>query len=187
MQFITDYYQVFLTAHVLTMVLGLGAATVSDILFFKFLQDLKIVSYEFNVLSVLKHIIMVGILLIIFTGLLLYSSNMAAFNASPAFLLKSVIVGVIFMNGIALHLWVAPKLLQLDLTKHDPAHVHYRMLAFGLGAVSVTSWYSAFFLAMLKQYASFTFMQGLLGYIALLGIAVIGSQLVGWYLSRVAK
>jgi len=185
-EFIQAYYQIFLTAHILTIVVGLGAATVSDILFFRFLQDFKVDASEFKVLGMLKNIIMVSIICIIITGFLLYISDVAGFNASPAFLLKSFIVLTIFINGIALHMWVAPRLLQLDLTKHDPAHTRYRILAFGLGAISVVSWYSAFLLAMLKRYVSFTLTQGLAAFVVLLVVSILGSQLVGWWLSKKA-
>jgi ABC-type transport system involved in Fe-S cluster assembly fused permease/ATPase subunit len=81
---------------------------------------------------------------------------------------------------------VAPHMLQLDLHYHDKRHTHLRHVAFTLGAISVTSWYSTFLLAMFKRYLNFTFLQGLGWYIAIVLVAIVCSQVLGWYLSKKA-
>lgn len=178
MNLLAEFSLYFLTLHVLAVIVGMGGATVSDILFFKFLQDYRISKKEVEVLHVLKDVVMGAIIMIIVSGLLLYVPATDAYNASPMFLLKATIVGVVTLNGIALHMFVAPRLLELDLHHKDTQSAHYRYFAFALGAVSVTSWYSAFFIAMLKTKMLFTYTQGLIGYCILLACALIGSQIM---------
>ncbi|MGF1639108.1 MAG: hypothetical protein ACFCUU_18675, partial [Cyclobacteriaceae bacterium] len=50
-----------------------------------------------------------------------------------------------------------------------------KRIAFALGGISILSWYSAFFLAMIKILSEFTFMTLLIGYLIPL-ILVIGAS-----------
>jgi hypothetical protein len=182
-----SFFPYILTLHIFAMAIGLGGATVSDILFFKFLNDYKISKKEVEVLHVLKDVIMGAMLIITLSGLGLYLPNMAAYNTSAGFMLKATITGVVLINGIALHMVIAPHMLKLNLHQKSKLHIEYRKLAFALGAISVTSWYSAFLLAMLKNELTFTYIQGLIGYVVLIILAITGSQLLGWYLVRKAR
>ena len=186
MSVLADFKLYFLTLHILSMAIGLGGATVSDILFFKFLKDYKISKKEVEVLTVLKNVVMGAIIVIFISGFALYLPAMAKYNANPRFVLKAFITGVVMLNGFALHMIVAPHLIELDLHCNDSEHNYRRYIAFALGAVSVCSWYSVFFIAMLKTEMSFTFTQGLMGYVCLIAVAITCSQLLGMYLVKQA-
>lgn len=177
----------FLTAHILGMVLGLGGATIADILFFRFLKDYKISAKECDVLNLLKRVILGALALIIISGLALYVSDVARYDASGPFRAKMLIVGIITMNGIALHLIVAPHLLRLDLHRHQERYRSWRRIAFMLGGVSVCSWYSAFFIAMLKSILpqDFRILTG--SYLACLAVALGTSQVIEWHLAAKAR
>lgn len=168
----------FLTAHILGTVLGLGGASIADILFFRFLKDYRISAKECDILGLLKGVILGALGLIIVSGIALYLTDMAYYNASGPFMTKMLIVGIITINGIALHTVVAPYLLRLDLKRHHKRYRSWRRMAFTLGGVSVCSWYSVFFIAMLKSVLpqDFTFLFG--GYLVVLIITLFVSQLM---------
>ncbi len=184
---VTEYKVFILTAHILGTVLGLGGATVADILFFRFLKDYKISRLECDVLSILKKVILGALSLIIASGIGLCFTDMVLYSASGPFLAKMLIVGVITINGIALHLIIAPHLLRLDLKLHHKRHREWRRTAFALGGISVCSWYCAFFIAMLKSVLpqSFVFLFG--GYLALLLLTIVATQVIERRLTTMAR
>ncbi len=146
--------RIWLTLHVLGVCVGLGGATITDVLFFKFLKDFRISNKEADVMRTLSHVIVGALFLILISGVALYLPAMAKYNASPAFIAKMTIVVVLTINGLFLHEYVSPKLVRLSFTAHHqptPRLRRLRHLAFALGAVSATSWYFTFFLAMLKS------------------------------------
>jgi uncharacterized membrane protein len=145
--------RVWLTLHVLGVCVGLGGATITDVLFFKFLKDFRISNKEADVMRTLSHVIIGALVLILLSGMALYAGDMAKYNMSHPFIAKMIIVLVLTINGMVLHEYVSPKLVRLSFAAHHhptPKLRALRHLAFALGAVSATSWYFTFFLAMLK-------------------------------------
>lgn len=185
--FFQNHQTKFLTFHILGVVLGLGGATISDILFFKFLKDYRISKKEEEVLHLLKNFMLSALGIIIVTGFALYWPAASYYNGSAPFLVKAIGVGVITLNGIALHVYVAPHLIHLNLKNHQKMGRNWHRLAFALGAVSVVSWYSVFFIAMLKSNLTWSFGILLSAYLVLLGVGVLGSQWVEVYLSKKAN
>ena len=181
-----------LTLHLLGVSLGLGGTTIADLLFFRFLKDFRISAKEEEVLRFLSHVILLALDLLIISGLGLYLPDMAKFNASPTFLVKMVAVAVLTVNGMALHVFIIPHLIRLSLgpgqgsigrKTMSPA---WHRLAFALGAISITSWYTAFFIAMLKSLITFSFFTLLGLYLIVLMLAIIISQRVEAHLVRKA-
>lgn len=170
--------QPILWLHMLAFAIGVGGATITDILFMKFLSDFEITKDEQNILQILSQIIWIGISLAVISGIGLYLPNMEVLNQTPKFLLKTVVVAVIIINGAFLNLYVSPKLIHLSWKKstmHVLSVVRLRRTAFALGGISFVSWYSAFLLGFLKQ-TPFSFSEMLWIYLGLLIIAVVGSQ-----------
>jgi len=172
--FLELHHLKFLTIHILGVVLGLGGATISDLLFFKFLKDFRISKKEQEVLQLLKNLILGALFIIILTGVAIYLPNSEAYNQSPAFLMKVTAVVILTLNGIALHLFIAPYLLHFNLKNHQKMGRMWHKLAFALGAISAVSWYSVFLIAMLKSDLppSFMWLLGLYSAILALGIGV---------------
>lgn len=133
------------------MSLGLGGATVADLLFFRFLTDFRISRKEHEVLRLLASAVAIGLLAIIVTGFLLYLPNMERLNESPAFQFKIVIVLILACNGLLLHEIVAPRLIRLSFSGKKSKARTLRHVAFALGAVSFVSWYTVFFISVLKS------------------------------------
>lgn len=160
--------------HLIGFALGVGGATINDMMFFRFLKDYRISHEENAVLKILSQAIWFGLALSIISGFGLYLQNIEALNESSKFLLKVVVVGVITLNGVFLNLSIAPHLVKLSFkdshTKTTQA-THLRKLAFVSGAVSFVSWYGAFFLGTVKS-LPFTFTELLAMYGAILFIAI---------------
>ena len=141
-------------AHTVGFVLGVGGATVSDVLFFKFLKDLKISHTESETLDAVSRVIWLGLVVVIVSGIGLYLMDAERLNDSSKFLTKMVVVAVIAVNGLALNLKVSPRVRRISFEMHH-RHVSgelrtLRRIAFALGAVSIVSWYAALFLGAMR-------------------------------------
>ncbi|MEY2641157.1 MAG: hypothetical protein RL150_550 [Candidatus Parcubacteria bacterium] len=174
--------------HLLGFALGVGGATITDIMFLKFLRDFTISKDEDAVLRTLSQVIWIGLLFVVISGIGLYLLNAETLHESSKFLLKMVVVAVIIINGAFLNLYVSPKLVTLSwnaLPALKPV-LRLRRAAFALGAISFVSWYSAFILGSIDS-APFTFTELLGIYGGLLLIAVVGSQILERMLCKSAS
>jgi uncharacterized membrane protein len=182
--FLTEFHTVFVMLHVLAMALGLGAATLTDVFFFKALKDFRISEQEANVLSTISEFIWFALGMVLMTGLALYLPESAALAQSPKFLTKMIIVAVLIVNGAFLNLILQPRLMRISFHKsHDHKAGELRrarMLAFVLGPISIVSWYSAFILGSLRN-VTFSFTELLGMYVVLVGVGVIGGRVLEWY------
>lgn len=183
--FFKDHSTYFLTFHILGTALGLGGATIADIMFFRFLSDYRISKKEIEVLGILRAVILGALLVIIITGFALYLPNSETYNQSGAFLVKSIGVLILTINGVALHLYVSPNLKHIDL-KPGKKREKLQRLSFALGSISIISWYSVFFIAMLKKILPYTFGELLAIYIFLLLVGISGSQELYFHLRKKA-
>lgn len=174
------YRELILIGHFLGVALGLGGATIVDILFFKFLKDFRISEQEAGVIHTLSQIIWFSLVILVLTGIGLYIPEAEELNQSAKFLVKMIVVAVIIINGTFLNLLVAPKLVRISFgEKHDhqSGELHHeRKIAFALGAVSLVSWYSAFILGIARN-IPIEFWQLLFAYLAILIAAIIVSQI----------
>lgn len=185
--FLTEHKLLLLTVHILGTALGLGGASIADLLFFRFLKDYKISAKECDVLHLLKSVILGALGIIILSGIALYLTDISRYSASGPFIVKMLIVGIITINGVALHVIVAPHLLRLDLKRHHARYRSWRRVAFALGGVSVCSWYTAFFIAMLKSVLPQDFIVLFGGYLILLSITLITTQVMERRLVAMAR
>ncbi|MEX1997562.1 MAG: vitamin K epoxide reductase family protein [Candidatus Andersenbacteria bacterium] len=176
-----------LAIHMVGLALGLGGATIADIFFFKFLKDFRISHEEAAILQTLSQVIWAGLAVLILSGIGLYLPQMEILNASSKFLAKMVVVGVIIVNGSILNLVISPKLVHISFGQaheHQAGELHHlRRVAYALGAVSATSWWSAFILGMLRS-VPLTLGQLLWLYGVLIAGAILGSQILDRFISR---
>ena len=102
----------------------------------------------------------------------------------PKFWAKITIFLVILINGAALNLLIAPKLVKISFggQRHETGGLKRRLRkwAFALGSVSLISWYSAFILGALKS-VELGFFNILLIYLGVLMLGVLFSQLVEYW------
>ncbi len=177
-ELLLEYKSVFVAFHMLGFIFGLGGATIADIMFFRFLTDLRISKKEHTVLGALSQVVWVGLAILWISGILIFLSDIQAYSHSSKFLLKAMVVIVVSLNGFALNSLVAPRLMHIDWKLgRDAKRRNLRRLAFALGSISMVSWYSAFILGSLRS-LPYSFSQLLVGYGVLLILAIIGSQMV---------
>lgn len=162
--------------HNIGFILGVGSATVTDVLFFRSIKDGTVSAEEKGTMDTLTNIIWVGLAILVVSGLALFIPEQARLAVSSKFLLKVVVVGVIIINGLLLNMFVAPYMRRLSFEGTVPAR-KFRRLAFALGGISFTSWYLAFFLGSLRK-IHLVFWHALLGYGILLLAVVVGSQIM---------
>ncbi len=155
LEFLEHSRQSIVILHALAGAVGVGAATVTDVLFFKFLKDFKISEEESGILKSVSQVIWAALGMLVLTGVGLFLPEQEELLQSAKFLTKMVVVGVIIVNGSLLNLFIAPKLINFSFGEqhsHMPGELRrLRRLAFALGAISLTSWYSAFTLGLLHR------------------------------------
>ncbi len=178
----TEYRYVIVILHLIGVILGVGTATLSDILFFRFLKDFRISEEENMILGTLSQVVWFAIALLIISGTALYVVNADTLAHSGKFLTKMIAVGVLVINGFLLNSLIAPSLVKISFIKDDPmSDVRFkklRSLSFALGAISIVSWYFIFILGALRG-MTFDFMGLLTLYGSLILVAVAGSQIFG--------
>jgi hypothetical protein len=172
---------IIIMIHAVAMAVGLGAATLTDIFFFKFLKDFKISEGEADVMRTLSQVIWFALAIVVATGLGLFIPEAGVLAVSSKFLVKVIVVLIIIANGAVLNLYITPRLSQISFGQahnHKPGELHHiRKVAFALGGISITSWYTAFLLGSLRS-IPLPFVSVLALYLGALAIGIIGSQIM---------
>lgn len=179
MEFFVQIKPIVVIIHAFAGAIGIGATTVTDTLFFKFLSDRIVTAGEREVMDVLSKVLWTALIVLILTGVALFLSNPALYSVSSKFLVKMCIVGVIFLNGILLSTYLGPRLerLQFNTKESLGQHIGFKRIAFVSGVVSISSWYASFFLGLMRS-IPLTFAQGILVYVVVVLVGAIISQLV---------
>lgn len=159
--------------HNIGFILGLGGATITDIMFFRFLKRGTITREQKETMDTLSNVIWIGLCVLIVSGIMLYLPEQARLSVSSKFLLKLVVVSVITINGFFLNVLVGPRMRQFSLDQTLPAR-RFRRRAFVLGAISITSWYTAFLLGSFRS-IPITLREGIGVYVGVLLAAIVGS------------
>lgn len=180
-----EYKNVSIILHVFSVIVGMGAAVVSDILFNIYIKDKKIDISENKTLNILSSIIWVSLGFILLSGIFIFFSDTVKYMNSPKFLLKMVIVGFVIINGYAFQRIVHPAIRKINFTDTNSHHkyVKVRKLAFMFGAISVTSWMSAFVLGSIPS-IPVSFFIGLTLYIIMCLCAIVASQFVEYRITH---
>lgn len=150
--FFEEYNRAFVILHVLAVLVGMGSALISDLVFTFFAQDKVLSSKELQTLSRLSKTVWVSLAIIIASGFFVFLSNPAFYLASDKFLAKMTTVLILILNGYILYRFVQPHLSQNFMTDRSKNNV--RKLAFICGAISIVSWFSALILATLHSIGS---------------------------------
>ncbi|MDP3880588.1 MAG: vitamin K epoxide reductase family protein [bacterium] len=184
---ISKLTSISLIFHLIGIALGVGAATISDIFFFKFLKDFKISQIESEILNTLSQVIWLGIGFLLLSGLGLFLPAAATYAVSAKFITKMIVVAILIANGIFLNYYISPRLLDISFGKeHDHKEGElrtFRKVAFASGAISLTSWYTALILGALHS-IPLSAAQAFAIYVAALFVTISISQIVE---SRMAK
>ena len=176
LQFFADIKTPMTIVHVLSVVVGMGSALLSDILFTFYARDKKLSSHEIHTLGILSRIVWLSLIFIILSGVGLFFSDVPRYLDSVKFLGKMTIMAVLLINGSLLHHYVWPRLgTRSFLTAQKNAGL--RKISFVSGAISVFSWVSVCILGVLSSVPiSYAELMGIYG--GLLVITVPGALLV---------
>lgn len=167
--------------HLLGFALGIGAATCSDVFFFRFLKNYRLSPRESHILHYFSQVVWLALGVIVISGVGLYLPQAEALNESAKFLAKMGVVGVLITNGLLLSVYLQPKLSAVlfgETSRLPPAKIRrLRRLTFAGGAASMVSWYSAFILGAARS-VPLSLETILLAYLAILAGALATSQVV---------
>lgn len=162
-----------LTVHLLGVVLGFGGALIMDMMIFHFLKNFKISTREAVIMHLLSQMIVLGLILLIVSGVALLFTSMDEYLQNPRFLMKMTAVIIVLINGVALNLYVVPKMELISLREEDRTKNQILVnVSFIVGAISGISWLTVFILAMIHVLENFSYGTLLLSYILLVVFAV---------------
>lgn len=154
--------------------IAIGAVTIIGVLFFHFLEHFKMGAQEKGRIDELSHIVLVGSMMLVVSGYLLFLPQRAELLVSPLFILKLIIIASMLISTVVLYLRIIPVSISISFEELSLT-VRRRRIAFALSAISLTSWYSAALLELLQK-TPFTFFEGLIMYLIVVGIAIAVSQ-----------
>lgn len=169
--------------------LGVGAATIADVFFLKFIKDFKISVDESVILRTFGQIIWFALGIVVITTIAIYLPNTSLITQSPQFVVEALVLLILIVNAVYLTLIVSPRLVSLSFDRESietRAEDRQKKLAFGLSAISLISWYSLLILASPLP-ISFSTPRLTVAYLALVLIAVGASQLVHDRIEATAK
>lgn len=143
-----------LILHCLGLALGLGGATILDVILLRALRH-PIEPANIRLFELIAGLVAVALALLWVSGLgflAVYAWRSLALLDNPKLWAKVVVVAVLTVNGGFIHARVLPILrAQAGRTVFDglPAHVRVWMLT--TGAVSAVSWYFPFLLGIVRE------------------------------------
>lgn len=167
--------------HLLGIILGLGAATVLDLVIVKFLVTGEIKSDQISIVRFVTGIVSVGLAILWLSGLL-YLAHYAAFDPNKLWnqkvWAKIAIVGVLTINGYFIHHIVLP-LMEKQVGRALFSGLSRKQCALLLifGTISATSWYVPLVLGAMPHFNFVVPAPGLLvGYAIVLAMAIGATQ-----------
>lgn len=142
-------------AHFVGLALGLGAATVLDLMILKFFLKGKVSKEQWAVFHFGSRIVNAGLVMLWITGLG-FLLHYALFDpiklGNDKVWAKMTIVLILTINGAFIHSVILPKVkAQIGRTLLDGMSVRQRSVLLVSGAISATSWYVPLMLGALPQ------------------------------------
>jgi hypothetical protein len=163
----------FVILHVLGAVIGMGAAVMTDLMYFTVVKDRIITKAELRFIELGSRMVWLGLFIIVLSGLVIFSSDPEAYLASSKFLAKMTIVGVLIINGLVFH-FEHLVTCRANLGVHLPSQKEWRaksILLYASGAISATSWFFAVVLGSLDA-VPYSYGIIMLSYLLVLALAL---------------
>lgn len=152
------------TLHVIGAIIAVGGATMNDALFFRMIKNHRIILTEYLLLHHAGKIIWGGLALSVLSGLALVYVELATAGRIARlelgfFQLKTLLVGVIIINGIVFHTRVLP-FIRKHLGENMQAKVFVeKYWLFALtGSISIVSWWGVILLALINPTLPFAYL-----------------------------
>ncbi len=142
--------------HIIGVAIGVGGATVSDVLFFRALADRKISKDELALLHTLGLMLWVGLFILIASGLgflgLQYANTGGVHYLNDTwFQAKMTIIAILSTNALVMHWYIFP-----FMESHTGKTLNFKTMQPKLalfattGVVSIASWYTALVLGVTR-------------------------------------
>ncbi|MEK7542640.1 MAG: hypothetical protein AAB524_02985 [Patescibacteria group bacterium] len=169
---------IYTIIHLFGIAIGAGGVFASDLIFFRSIRDGELSSTEFGFLELGGKMVWTGLLILIISGVLLFSLDPDKYLASSKFLVKVTIVAIIIANGLLLHLKLIPNFKKCIKEGAMSLGEYVRSNPFVLmsGVVSGVSWSSAIILGALRS-IPYSYWVILSVYVAILLFGVVGAFL----------
>ena len=169
--------------HFIGLAMGLGGATLLDLMLLRFFVRGRITEDTYGVFAFASRVVDLGLRLLWITGLgflFLYALTTPELLTNPKVHAKLVIVAILTMNGFFIHQMILPSVRrQIGRTLFDGVSGVRRGIFVTSGAISVVSWYVPVALGAFPQlnfHVSATAL--LLGYFGLIALAAVTMHLI---------
>lgn len=181
-----------LLIHFAGIILGVGAATLLDLIIFRFVLTKRIEETYINIIEFSSSIITIGLCLLWFSGLgfLIYYGFVDPGKIdNPKLFAKFIIVGVLTLNAFLVHHFVMP-VVEIQIGQHllDGLSGLHRFFLILIGTVSAVSWYVPLALGVVPQFNNVLPVDIILtGYAVLILFVNIIVQTTLFYMQRIPK
>lgn len=142
--------------HFAGIILGVGAATLLDLIIFRFVLMKSVEESYIAIIEFASNIISFGLVLLWLSGigfLIFYELFDLTKLDNPKLFAKFVIVGVLTLNAFLVHHFVLPQ-VEIQIGQHlfDGLTRLHRFLLIVIGTVSAISWYVPLILGIVPQF-----------------------------------
>ncbi|MBI4032205.1 hypothetical protein HY374_00695 [Candidatus Berkelbacteria bacterium] len=175
----------WVTAHVIGTVLGVGAATINDVLFMRAIGSTEEGEAYRRYNGTLSLVAWVGITILAASAMYFWI-QMPGIHGSEKILTKIGLTALLALNGLAMHMLLRPRVMSMKPADwKDAGKLDWvKSVGVPLGVLSAVSWYTALILGAVGR-TSWGYEQILPYYFAaLIGGIVVGRLLVDYKLKR---
>ena len=175
--------------HFIGLAMGLGGATLLDLMLLRFFVRGRITEDTYSVFAFASRVVDIGLRLLWITGLgflFLYALTQPELLTNPKVHAKLAIVAILTMNGFFIHQIILPSVRrQIGKTLFNGVGPTRRAIFVTSGAISVVSWYMPVALGAFPQLNFHITSTALLtGYLMLIGAVAIAMQALIFILHR---
>ncbi len=172
-------FDLLVTLHLVAVVIGAGAAFMSDFLFNHHMQNRTIETDEYKDLRFASTIAWIGLMMMFVTGLLIFLSDIEKYSNSSKFIAKMIIVVIITINGMFIHAKSIPLMERFKNKKllGNKQFFDKSRSMFWAGGISGVSWMAAIFLGSFGSVEAEVW-QIMAIYVVCLGLGVAVAELV---------
>ncbi|MDQ3963836.1 MAG: hypothetical protein M3277_08000 [Actinomycetota bacterium] len=138
-----DTREFLIIVHIIGTAIGVGGASVSYYLFFRFYEDVTVSSKEMEVLHLMSWLVTGGLIVLVASGIGFFLLDTEPLS-NPKVLAKLTVVAIVFVNAQVMHRKVFPIFATHLDTPLEAAYLAKKVpLIFTTGAISGISWYTA--------------------------------------------
>ena len=152
-----DYEKITIGFHLVGFALGLGGATISDIIFFQALHRKLITEDRFALLMTISKIVWTGLLILIVSGATLFALIYAEQGSlpllnSPRWQAKLTLVAIVLINGLFFRFSIFPRLKAITNQPLSISNIGPSMWKLAIsGSISIASWYGIMIISLLPR------------------------------------